>query len=135
MLFAHRVRLSQRITGSRVFSINSFGRFGACLNNRNEGEAKSAMATKARTIKIADLSSVIDQAVQASAGRTLPGGTLIGRQIAASLAAKINPNDLARDITKQVKAAVPDATLTPKVIKDGKIIICGFIIKPQSPIQ
>lgn len=93
------------------------------------------MATKARTIKIADLSSVIDQAVQASAGRTLPGGTLIGRQIAASLAAKINPNDLARDITKQVKAAVPDATLTPKVIKDGNIIICGFIIKPQSPIR
>ncbi len=93
------------------------------------------MATKARTIKIADLSNVIDQAVQASAGRTLPGGTLIGRQIAASLAAKINPNDLARDITKQVKAAVPDATLTPKVIKDGGIIICGFIIRPQSPIR
>jgi hypothetical protein len=93
------------------------------------------MVTRARTVKIADLSNVIDQAVQASAGRTLPGGTLIGRQIAASLAAKINPNDLARDITKQVKAAVPDATLTPKVIKEGKTIICGFIIKPQSPIE
>ena len=92
------------------------------------------MATKARTIKIADLSSVIDQAVQASAGRTLPGGTLIGRQIAASLAAKINPNDLARDITKQVKASIPDAALTPKVIKDGNLIIMGFIIRPERTI-
>ena len=93
------------------------------------------MVTRAKTVKIADLSSVIDQAVQASAGRTLPGGTLIGRQIAASLAAKLNPNDLARDITKQVKASVPDATLTPKVIKDGNIIICGFIIRPENPIR
>jgi len=93
------------------------------------------MATKAKTIKIADFSSLIDQAVQASAGKTLPGGTIIGRQIAASLAAKINPNDLARDITKQVKAAIPDASLTPKVIKEGNIIICGFVMRPQSPIQ
>jgi hypothetical protein len=90
--------------------------------------------TKARTVKLADLASVIDQAVQASAGRTLPGGTIIGRQIAASLAAKINPNDLARDITKQVRAAVPNATLTPTVIKGDKIIL-GFIIKPERTIQ
>jgi hypothetical protein len=91
--------------------------------------------TKARTIKVADLASVIDEAVKASAGRNLAGGTIIGRQIAASLAAKINPNDLARDITKQVKASIPDAALSPKVIKDGKLIILGFIIKPERTIQ
>jgi hypothetical protein len=134
MLFAHRVRLFKRITGSRVFSINSLDASEHASTTVTK-ESQSAMVTKARTVKIADLSSVIDQAVQASAGRPLPGGTLVGRQIAASLAAKINPNDLARDITKQVKAAVPDATLTPKVIKEGKTIICGFIVKPQSPIQ
>ena len=85
--------------------------------------------TKARTIKLANLASAIDQAVQSSAGRNIAGGTIIGRQIAASLAEKLNPNDLARDITKQMRASIPDATLTPKVIKEGKLIIMGFIIK------
>jgi hypothetical protein len=86
--------------------------------------------TKARTVKLADLASVIDQAVQASAGRKLAGGTIIGRQLTASVAEKMDPNALAREITKQVKASIPDATLTPKVIKEGKTII-GFIIKPE----
>ena len=58
------------------------------------------MATsKARTIKLADLSNAIDQAVQASAGRKVPGGTIIGRQIAANLAGKVNAEELARNIT------------------------------------
>ena len=91
--------------------------------------------TKARTIKLANLASAIDQAVQTSAGRNIAGSTIIGRQIAASLAEKINPNDLARDITKQMRAAIPDATLTPKVVKEGKLIICGFIIKPETTIR
>lgn len=90
------------------------------------------MVTKARTIKVADLTSVIDQAVEASAGRKLPGGTIIGRQIAASLAAKINPDDLARDITKQLKASFPDATLTPKVIKGDDLTTIGFIMKAKA---
>lgn len=93
------------------------------------------MATKAKTIKLADLTSVIDQAVQTSAGRNLAGSTIIGRQLTASVAEKLNPNDLARDITKQMRAAIPDATLTPKVLKEGKLIICGFIIRPQAPIR
>ncbi|HLM23984.1 MAG TPA: hypothetical protein VK274_02960 [Pyrinomonadaceae bacterium] len=94
------------------------------------------MATKkARTIKVADLTSVIDQAVEASAGRRLPGGTIIGRQIAASLAAKINPDDLARDITKQLKASFPDATLTPKVIKGDDLTTIGFIMKVKTAIR
>lgn len=91
--------------------------------------------TKAKTIKLADLASVIDQAVEASAGRRLPGGTIIGRQIAASLAAKVNPNDLARDITKQLKASFPDATLTPKVIKGDDLTTIGFIMKPRTTIR
>ena len=93
------------------------------------------MVTKARTIKMADLASVIDQAVEASAGRKLPGGTIIGRQMAASLAAKINPDDLARDITKQLKASFPDATLTPKVIKADDLTTIGFIMKPRTTIR
>ena len=90
--------------------------------------------TKARTIKLANLASAIDQAVQTSAGRSIAGGTIIGRQLAASVAGKINPNDLARDITKQMRASIPDATLTPKVIKEGRIIILGFIIRPERTI-
>ena len=90
--------------------------------------------TKARTVKIADLASVIDQAVQASAGRNIAGGTIIGRQLTASLAAKIDPNDMAREITKQVKASIPDARLTPTVIKGDKIIM-GFIIRPEREIR
>ena len=91
--------------------------------------------TKAKTIKLADLASAIDQAVEASAGRKLPGGTIIGRQIAASLAAKVNPSDLARDITKQLKASFPDATLTPKVIKGEDLTTVGFIMKPRTTIR
>jgi hypothetical protein len=88
------------------------------------------MATKAKTIKLADLSAVIDQAVEASAGRRLPGGTIIGKQIQAALGAKIDTKALAREVTKQAQALIPDAKLTPKVTIDGGIITCGFIMKP-----
>jgi hypothetical protein len=92
------------------------------------------MATKARTIKLADLASVIDQAVEATAGRKLAGGTIIGRQLTASVAAKINADDLARDITKELKASFPDARLTPKVIKGDDLTTIGFIMKPIKTI-
>ena len=88
------------------------------------------MATKAKTIKLADLSATIDRAVEASAGRRLPGGTIIGKQIAAALAEKIDTKALARDVTRQAQALIPDAKLTPKVTIDGGIITCGFIMKP-----
>jgi hypothetical protein len=88
------------------------------------------MATKARTIKLADLNDVIDRAVEASAGRRLPGGTIIGKQIQEALAAKIDTKALARDVTKQAQAAIPDAKLTPKVTTVGGITTIGFIMKP-----
>lgn len=88
------------------------------------------MVTRAKQIKLADLADVIDQAVNASAGRRLPGGTIIGRQIQASLAAKIDAKAVARDVTKQAQALIPDAKLTPKVTIDGGIITMGFIMKP-----
>jgi hypothetical protein len=92
------------------------------------------MATKARTIKLADLNDVIDRAVEASAGKRLPGGTIIGKQIQAALAAKLDTKALARDVTKQAQAAIPDAKLTPKVTLDGGIITIGFIMKPIKEI-
>jgi hypothetical protein len=88
------------------------------------------MVTRAKQIKLADLAEVIDSAVTASAGRRLPGGTIIGRQIQASLADKIDTKALARDVTRQAQALIPDAKLTPKVTIDGGIITCGFIMKP-----
>lgn len=86
--------------------------------------------TKAKTIKLTDLAQAIDKAVEASAGRKFPGGIIVGRMIPANLASKINVNAVARDITKQVQAAIPDAKLTPKVIIDGGITTMGFIFKP-----
>ena len=87
------------------------------------------MVTKTRTIKLSDLAATIDQAVEASAGRRLAGGIIIGRQIPANLINKINANTVARDVTK-MQAAFPDAKLTPKVIKDGGLTTIGFIMKP-----
>ena len=88
------------------------------------------MVTRAKQIKLADLADVIDSAVTASAGRRLPGATLIGRQIQAALGEKIDAKAVAREITKQAQAAIPDAKLTPKVTLDGGIITLGFIMKP-----
>lgn len=86
--------------------------------------------TKAKTIKLTDLADAIDKAVEASAGRRLPGGTVIGKQIAIELADEINPNTLARKITKQVQGSFPGASLTPKVITGDRLVTMGFIIKP-----
>lgn len=88
------------------------------------------MVTRAKQIKLADLADVIEQAATASAGRRLPGSTIIGRQIQAALAAKIDTKAVAREITKQAQAAIPDAKLTPKVTTDGGIITMGFVMKP-----
>jgi len=88
------------------------------------------MVTRAKTIKLADFAAAIDSAVEANAGRRLPGGTLIGRQIQAALAEKLDTKALARDITKQVQASTPDAKLTAKVITAGGITTIGFIMKP-----
>ena len=88
------------------------------------------MVTRAKTIKLADLEGVIEQAVTASAGRRLPGGTIIGRQIQAALGEKIDAKAVAREVTKQAQALIPDAKLTPKVTIDGGIITMGFIMKP-----
>jgi hypothetical protein len=86
--------------------------------------------TKARTVKLTDLAATINKAVEASAGRKIAGGIIIGRQIPANLVDKIDANAVARQVTKEVQAAVPDAKLTPKVIKDGGLTTIGFIIKP-----
>jgi hypothetical protein len=94
-----------------------------------KGESKR-MVTRAKTIKLADLNDVIDQAVEASAAKRLPGGTIIGRQIRAALAEKVDTNALARSITKQVQGSISDAKLTPKVITAGGITTIGFIMKP-----
>ena len=88
------------------------------------------MVTRAKQIKLADLADVIDQAVTASAGRRLPGTTIIGRQIQAALAQKFDAKAVARDVTKQAQALIPDAKLTPRVTIDGGIITMGFIMKP-----
>ncbi len=48
------------------------------------------MEYKARTIQLTDLSNAIDEAVKASAGKELSGGTIIGRIAPQSLAENVD---------------------------------------------
>jgi hypothetical protein len=86
------------------------------------------VATKAKTIKLSDLTKAIDSAVQARAGKRLAGGIICGRVCPPALAKQIDVNTLARDVTKQVSASLTGVRLTPKVIWDGEIIF-GFVMK------
>jgi hypothetical protein len=88
---------------------------------------------KAKIIKLNDLASTIEKAVQASAGKKFPGGIIMGKVAPKGLTAK-DANAIARDITKQVQA-VTDAKLTPKVILDGGVITMGFIFIPPAEIN
>lgn len=88
------------------------------------------MATKAKIIKLNDLSKAIDSAVTATAGRTkILGGLIVGRQLSTAAAAKIDTKALASDITKQMGPSLPGFKLTPKVIVDDGIITVGFLAK------
>jgi len=88
------------------------------------------MPTKAKIIKLDDLSKAIDSAVTASAGRTkVLGGLIIGRQLSAAAAANVDTKALASDITNQMRPSLQGFKLTPKVIVDGGITTIGFIAK------
>ena len=84
------------------------------------------MVTKAKTIKITDLTKAVDSAVQARAGKKLAGGIICGRVCPPALADQADT--LARAVTKEV-AASTGLSLTPKVIRGGDIIF-GFVMKP-----
>jgi hypothetical protein len=83
-------------------------------------------ASKAKTIKLTDLTKAIDGAVQARAGKRLAGGIICGRVCPPALANEAD--SLARSVTKEVSGAT-GLKLTPKVIRDREIIF-GFIIRP-----
>lgn len=84
------------------------------------------MVTKAKTIKLTDLTKAIDSAVQARAGKRLAGGIICGRICPPALANQAD--QLARAVTKEV-AGSTGLRLTPKVIRDRDIIF-GFILRP-----
>ena len=86
------------------------------------------MVTKAKTIKLTDLTKAIDSAVQARAGRRLAGGIICGRVCPPALANEADK--LARAVTKEVAGAT-GLRLTPKVIRDRDIIF-GFILRPPA---
>ena len=86
------------------------------------------MATKATTIKVADLAKAIEAAVKEQTGTKIPGGILMG--IILREQAKFDANAVAKSITKQVGRSVPGVTLTPKVVIEGGITTMGFIFKP-----
>ncbi len=88
--------------------------------------------TKARTIKLNDLAGVIDSAVRAS-GKKFPGGIIVGKVAPREQFANLDPNAVARQITKQVQATT-DTKLTPKVVLEGGIITMGFIFRPPVEI-
>jgi hypothetical protein len=89
------------------------------------------MATKAKTIKLNDLSDAIDKAVQASAGKAkIPGGIIMGRYLTAAAAAKVDTKALANDVTKQLGPSLTGFKLTPTVATGpGGIVTVGFIAR------
>jgi len=84
--------------------------------------------TKAKTIKLTDLTTAIDSAVQARAGKKLAGGIICGRVCPPALADQADK--LARAVTKEV-AGSTGLSLTPKVIRDRDIIF-GFVLRPPA---
>ena len=92
------------------------------------------MATKATTIKVADLAKAVEKAVATNTGRKLPGGIIMG--IIVRPPTKFDVNAAARNITKEVAKSVSGAKLTPKVItEDGGFTTMGFIFRPEEFIQ
>lgn len=94
------------------------------------------MPTKANLIKLNDLAQAIDRAVAASASKPkVLGGLIMGRQLSAAAAAKIDTKALASAITKQMAPVLSGVKLTPKVVVDaGGITTVGFIAKEvQAP--
>jgi len=91
------------------------------------------MATKATTIKVAELAKAVEAAVSVSTGKKLPGGIIMGIIIRPPI--KYDVNATARAITKEVAKSVPGAKLTPKVITDGGFTTMGFIFIPEKFFQ
>jgi hypothetical protein len=85
------------------------------------------MATKASTIKVADLANAVQKAVAANT-KTKPGPIIMGIILRPPI--KFDANAAAKSITKEVSRSVPGITLTPKVVVDGGITTMGFIFKP-----
>jgi hypothetical protein len=86
------------------------------------------MATKATTIKLADLGKAVQKAVAANTGTKRPGPIIMG--IILRPPVKFDANAAAKSITKEVSRAVPGVTLTPKVVIEGGVTTMGFIFKP-----
>jgi hypothetical protein len=91
------------------------------------------VATKATTIKVADLAKAVEKAVAINTGRKLPGGIIMGIIVRPDV--KFDVNATARSITRDVAKSVPGAKLTPKVITDGGFTTMGFIFRPEEFLQ
>lgn len=88
------------------------------------------MATKAKVIKINDLSTAIERAVAANSGKArIPGGLIMGKTCTKAQAANLDVNALAKSVTKEMSASLPGFRLTPKVIIGEDLITCGFLAK------
>jgi hypothetical protein len=86
------------------------------------------MATRATTIKVADLAKAVERAVQANTGKKFPGPIIMG--IIAKPGTFKDVNAAARSITREAQKAVPGVKLTSKVVVDGGFTTMGFIFRP-----
>ena len=85
------------------------------------------MATRASTIKVADLAKAVEKAISTS-GAEIPGPIIMGKTVRPPI--NFDVNAAARSITKEVQKSVTGAKLTPKVIIDGGFTTMGFIFRP-----
>lgn len=86
------------------------------------------MATRATTIKLADLSKAIDRASLTS-GQTIPREWIMGRRIKESLAKQVDTKAMSRSIAKEMGPSLPNLKLTPIVFESGGWITMGFIAR------
>ena len=93
------------------------------------------MAARTRRIALKDLDATIQEAiaaVNAAKHSKIKGPIIIGIVVKPSDLKGLNPASVARQITNNVAAAVPDVMLTPRRVPPVRPTVLGFVAKPQA---
>jgi hypothetical protein len=90
------------------------------------------MAARTRRIPLKDLDATIQEAiaaVNAAKDSRIKGPIIIGIVVKPEELKGVNPAAVARQITNNVAAAVPDVMLTPRRVPPIRPTILGFVVR------
>jgi hypothetical protein len=93
------------------------------------------MAARARKIPLKNIDATIQEAiaaVNAAKGSGLKGPILIGIVVRPEQLKGLNPAAVARQITSNVAASVPDVMLTPRRVPPIRPTVLGFVVRRPS---